>query len=65
MILNHHIGSKIWLGNNIPAITEQDLGLDYFSFVVPDQAELDRHEKKVQEVVAYTFAAALLVWLLR
>ena len=51
---HHHIGSNIWLGKNIPAMSEQDLGLDYFSFVVPDQAELDRLEEHWKNQIDYS-----------
>ena len=51
---HHHIGSNIWLGKNIPAMSEQDLGLDYFSFVVPDQAELDRLEEHWKHQINYS-----------
>ena len=51
---HHHIGSNIWLGKNIPAMSEQDLGLDYFSFVVPDQAELDRLEEHWKNQINYS-----------
>lgn len=51
---HHHIGSNVWLGKNIPAMTEQDLGLEYFSFSVPNQAELDRLEEHWKNKLAYT-----------
>ncbi|MDT2736445.1 VOC family protein [Enterococcus pseudoavium] len=51
---HHHIGSNIWLGKNIPAMTENDLGLDYFSFTVPNQAELDRLENHWKNQIDYT-----------
>ena len=51
---HHHIGSNIWLGKNIPAMSEQDLGLDYFSFVVPNQAELDRLEEHWKNQINYS-----------
>lgn len=50
---HHHIGSNIWLGKNIPAMTEKDLGLDYFNFLVPDQAELDRLEEHWKTRIDY------------
>lgn len=50
---HHHIGSNIWLGKDIPAMTEKDLGLDYFSFVVPNQAELDRLENHWKNRIDY------------
>lgn len=53
---HHHIGSNVWLGKNIPAMTENDLGLDYFSFSVPNQAELDRLEKHWETRIDYTKA---------
>ena len=51
---HHHIGSNVWLGKNIPAMTEQDLGLEYFSFSVPNQAELDRLEEHWKNKLEYT-----------
>lgn len=51
---HHHIGSNIWLGKNVPAMTENDLGLDYFSFAVLNQAELDRLEKHWKNRIDYT-----------
>lgn len=51
---HHHIGSNIWLGKNVPAMTENDLGLNYFSFLVPNQAELDRLEKHWKNRIDYT-----------
>jgi catechol 2,3-dioxygenase len=51
---HHHIGSNIWLGKKIPAMSEQDLGLDYFSFVVPDQTELDRLEEHWKNQTDYS-----------
>lgn len=51
---HHHIGSNVWLGKNIPAMTENDLGLDYFSFSVPNQAELDRLENHWKNQIEYT-----------
>lgn len=51
---HHHIGSNIWLGKNIPAMSENDLGLNYFSFSVPTQAELDRLENHWKNRIDYT-----------
>ena len=51
---HHHIGSNVWLGKNIPAMTELDLGLEYFSFSVPNQAELDRLEEHWKNKLEYT-----------
>lgn len=51
---HHHIGSNIWLGKNVPAMTDNDLGLDYFSFAVPNQAELDRLENHWKTQIDYT-----------
>lgn len=50
---HHHIGSNVWLGKDIPAMKEKDLGLDYFSFVVPNQAELDRLENHFKTQIDY------------
>lgn len=35
-------------------MTEQDLGLEYFSFSVPNQAELDRLEEHWKNKLEYT-----------
>ncbi|WP_367378491.1 VOC family protein [Enterococcus gilvus] len=51
---HHHIGSNVWLGKNVPAMTENDLGLDYFSFTVSNQAELDRLENHWKTQIDYT-----------
>lgn len=37
---HHHLGSNIWLGQHTPPMEENDLGLAYYSFVVPDEAAL-------------------------
>lgn len=55
---HHHIGSNIWLGKNIPAMSENDLGLDYFSFSVPTQTELDRLEEHWKNQIDYTKEAS-------
>lgn len=41
---HHHIGSNIWMGRNVPAMTEHDLGLAYYSFYVTQDEELARIE---------------------
>lgn len=40
---HHHIGSNIWMGHNIPAMSADDLGLDYYTFVT-NQEELSKLE---------------------
>ena len=37
---HHHIGTNVWSGRNLPAPTEKDLGLDFFTILVPDEASL-------------------------
>lgn len=37
---HHHIGTNVWTSRNLPAPTEQDLGLDFFTLLVPDQQAL-------------------------
>ena len=39
---HHHIGLNIWLGQGAPAPADDALGLQYFSILVPDAAELER-----------------------
>lgn len=39
---HHHIGSNIWMGRNIPAMAENDLGLAYYSFYVNKEDELSQ-----------------------
>ncbi|MHC5216956.1 VOC family protein [Enterococcus sp. LJL128] len=34
---HHHIGTNVWLGKELPAPKENDLGLDYFTLVVSNQ----------------------------
>ncbi len=52
---HHHIGSNIWNGRNLSAMTENDLGLAYFAFFVPDYTELARVQNHWNEQhVAYT-----------
>ncbi|KPG69588.1 VOC family protein [Enterococcus sp. RIT-PI-f] len=49
---HHHIGSNIWMGQHTPAMEANDLGLAYYSFVVPDQAALSRLKAHLDEVGA-------------
>lgn len=37
---HHHIGANIWMGQHTPPMAENDLGLAYYSLVVPDTAAL-------------------------
>lgn len=60
---HHHIGSNVWLGKNVPAMTENDLGLDYFSFAVPNQAELDRLENHWKTQIDYTKDESGSLWM--
>lgn len=46
---HHHIGSNIWMGEHVPAMQEHDLGLSYFSFVVPSRQELERLRTQLTE----------------
>lgn len=47
---HHHIGSNIWLGRNTPAMLENDLGLDYYTFSVSSEKEIARIEQHWQEM---------------
>lgn len=50
---HHHIGTNIWTGRDIPAMSENDLGLDYYTFFVENKAELVRieHHWKIKGIV--------------
>lgn len=39
---HHHLGANNWLGGDVPAMTAQDLGLDYYTYQVPNATELER-----------------------
>ncbi|EUJ33406.1 bleomycin resistance protein [Listeria floridensis FSL S10-1187] len=39
---HHHIGANVWSGTGIPPMNENDIGLDYYSFILPEQTEFDR-----------------------
>lgn len=39
---HHHIGANVWLSRNAAPLAQNEPGLKYFSFYVPDSAELDR-----------------------
>lgn len=51
---HHHIGSNIWTGRNIPAMEENDLGLEYYTFFIENNKELDRIEDHLKEI-AYEY----------
>lgn len=46
---HHHVGANTWTGRHLPAMSANDLGLDYYSFFVADQLELDRIEMNWKE----------------
>lgn len=48
-LYHHHIGANTWTGRQLPAMSANDLGLDYFSFFVANQLELDRIERHWKE----------------
>lgn len=33
---HHHLGANNWLGSHVPAMSATDLGLDYYSFLLPN-----------------------------
>lgn len=39
---HHHIGANTWMSKDAPALAADEIGLKYYSFYVPAQAELDR-----------------------
>ena len=34
---HHHIGSNTWMGKGVPPMADNDLGLAYYTFVLPDK----------------------------
>lgn len=46
---HHHLGTNIWTGRNIPAMDEKDLGLEYYTFFVENELEVQRIEQYWQE----------------
>jgi len=42
---HHHIGFNTWVGEGAPPAPADALGLRYFTFVLPNQAELDQVEE--------------------
>lgn len=47
---HHHIGSNTWLGEGIPAAEEQDLGLNFFTVIIPDANNFERLKDTVEKV---------------
>lgn len=45
---HHHIGTNIWNGRQLPPMDEKDLGLEYVTFLVNSQEELDNLETNWQ-----------------
>ncbi|WP_086348495.1 VOC family protein [Candidatus Enterococcus clewellii] len=45
---HHHIGTNVWTGKNIPAPDDRDLGLDFFTLLVPNQAALTELKKNIE-----------------
>lgn len=61
---HHHIGSNIWFGRMIPAMEANDLGLAYFSFVLPERMARENllyHLKQVH--VSFTQDQLGNIWL--
>jgi catechol 2,3-dioxygenase len=45
---HHHIGFNTWVGEGAPPPPADALGLRYFTFILPDKAELERVAERVQ-----------------
>ncbi|WP_208560403.1 VOC family protein [Marinilactibacillus kalidii] len=45
---HHHIGTNIWMGNNLPALTEKDAGLESFSILLPSTESLLKLKQTIQ-----------------
>lgn len=46
---HHHIGLNTWVGEGAPPPPPDALGLRYFSFVLPDKAELEHVVNRVKQ----------------
>lgn len=46
---HHHIGFNTWVGEGAPPAPREALGLRYFTFVLPNKAELDRVVGHIQQ----------------
>lgn len=45
---HHHIGTNTWAGQQLPAPNEQDLGLDFFTLVVPNRTALEELKENIE-----------------
>ena len=45
---HHHIGFNTWVGEGAPPAPADALGLKYFTFVLPNQSELEQVEERIQ-----------------
>ncbi|MCB5951193.1 VOC family protein [Enterococcus sp. BWT-B8] len=61
---HHHIGTNVWTGRGLPAPDEKDLGLDFFTILVPDKAALTKVKRNVEKngeiIISETEASILL-----
>lgn len=46
---HHHIGTNLWNGPNVPPAPAEATGLRYFTVVLPNQDELNRALKRIQQ----------------
>jgi catechol 2,3-dioxygenase len=46
---HHHVGLNTWQGEGAPPPPSDALGLRYFQVLLPNQAELDRVARRIQE----------------
>lgn len=46
---HHHVGSNTWAGKNLPEPRENQLGLAYYEWLVPNQEEMDALLSRLKE----------------
>ena len=60
---HHHIGFNTWLGEGIPSPPPDALGIRYFSFVVPNETELERVVEHIRQAGVATEQTDEGIWM--
>jgi catechol 2,3-dioxygenase len=60
---HHHIGFNTWLGEGTPSPPPDALGIRYFSFVLPNETELERVVEHVQQAGVATEQTDEGIWI--
>lgn len=47
---HHHLGSNTWLGEGIPAAEKNDLGLDYYTVIIPDTNNFETLKETIKKL---------------